>query len=264
MCARHRVLNGEHCERDRKRGRNLGYRKSCWEAYSIVIERFHKFLAPRTYLEIGVFEGNTLKLANCKSIAIDPAFRLKASVLTNKEMCHFYQMGSDEFFKTYSPLTIFGQQIDLAFLDGMHWYEYLLRDFLNVEKYCKKNSVLILHDCIPVDEFVGRRLSNDFTLQNHSINKEWWGGDVWKAVAILQKYRVDLHIVALDAPPTGLILVTNLNPSSQVIPERYFEIIGEFRNKTLKECGEEYIRGLKIETTKNFSSPDMISLRFWI
>ena len=36
--------------------------------------------------------------------------------------------------------------VDFAFLDGMHHFEYLLRDVLNTEKYSRKNSIVAFPD----------------------------------------------------------------------------------------------------------------------
>ena len=177
------------------------------ELYNAVLTRFHSALKPKTYLEIGVNEGDTLGLAACASIAIDPSFsKVKGTALRNKNVCSFYQMTSDEFFRDHNPVHIFGRKIDMAFLDGLHYFEYLLRDFINTEKYCANNSVLILHDCIPPDEFVGRRLMRDVSLREISKYRDWWAGDAWKVVAIIQKYRKDLCVVALDFSPPELFV----------------------------------------------------------
>lgn len=232
--------------------------------YMTVLRQFHTYLKPRTYLEIGVNEGASLNLATCASIAIDPKFDFKTPLLTNKEICLFYQMTSDDFFRRFDPNEIFGSKIDLAFLDGMHWFEFLLRDFVNVEKHCARNSVVVLHDCIPLDEHAGRRLQEDSSLREFSDHKSHWAGDVWKTVAILKKYRSDLRIVALDAPPTGLVCITNLNPSSNVLSERYFEIVREFSDFSLARHGDEYMKQLNLSGTNMVATSDAMSAQFWL
>lgn len=124
------------------------------EHYIATLQRLHEVLRPKTYLEIGVQLGDSLKLARCASIAIDPAFHIVPSNIEGvfaKPELHFYQMGSDDFFGQHSPSQILGRTIDMAFLDGMHRCEYLLRDFINTERHCKRNSIIALHDCLPVE-----------------------------------------------------------------------------------------------------------------
>ena len=58
-------------------------------------------------------------------------------------------MTSDEFFAKFDPRDALGSKIDLAFLDGQHLFEYVLRDFMNTEAVCEENSFILLHDCSP-------------------------------------------------------------------------------------------------------------------
>ena len=82
------------------------------EDYRAVLQRFHQAFAPETYLEIGVADGGTLKLARCPSIGIDPAFRAETPLTEGKTFCGLFQMTSDAFFKRHDPSAIFGQPID--------------------------------------------------------------------------------------------------------------------------------------------------------
>jgi hypothetical protein len=56
----------------------------------------------------------------------------------------------------------------------------------------------------------------------------WWTGDVWKVVDILREYRPDLRILPVDVQPTGSIVISNLDPASTLLSERYFEIVDRF------------------------------------
>ncbi len=234
------------------------------ELYKFVLGRFHDVLAPKTYLEIGVLDGATFALAKCKSIAIDPNLSNIRSSFNNKPSSFLFQSTSDEFFKSYDAKQLLGQSVDMAFLDGMHWYEFLLRDFMNVEKACKRNSVIFLHDCCPVNSYVGRRdVSSDRFLAQTSF-EGWWAGDVWKAVAILLKYRKDLKIRAFDAHPTGLIAITNLNNGSCVLDDHYFDFVAEVRDWTLSERGNEYFSNLNLLNTSAVNSASKIAHEFWL
>ena len=234
------------------------------EMYRLVLRRFHEVLKPETYLEIGVDRGETLALADFCSIAIDPSFKLKEVPINKKPSCFFFAMTSDVFFKSQDPTRLFGKPIDMAFLDGMHWFEFLLRDFINVEKHCKPNSVIFLHDCFPIDEHVGRRHTDNLEVKQLSKFPEWWAGDVWKVVDILMKHRPDLSIYALDAVPTGLIAITGLNPRSAVLSDAYFDLIAEYRDITLADRGNEYVSRLGIMETRRFATRASISGAFWL
>jgi len=126
----------------------------------------------------------------------------------------------------------------MAFLDGMHEYEFLLRDFINVEKHCEKDSVVLMHDCLPSDEHVARRNPADMSLADLSPHPDWWAGDVWKAAAIIRQLRPDLVMFGITTPPTGLIAITNLDPNSEVLQSQYSEAIRMFDENT---CPESFI-----------------------
>jgi len=182
------------------------------EFYTTVLERLHRTLMPRSYLEIGTSTGSSLALASCASVAIDPGFMLANDVVGKKPLCALFQMPSDRFFEAHDPTRILNRAVDMAFLDGMHLAEFLLRDFMNIERYCRPNSLVMLHDCIPGDVFMAERDASSERRQRFSKNPTSWTGDVWKVVLALKQYRPDLAMLALDAAPTGLIIITNLDP----------------------------------------------------
>jgi hypothetical protein len=95
--------------------------------FHTVLAGVHKLLNPRSYLEIGTCTGASLSQVSCASIAIDPIFQLDRDVIGNKPQCLLYRMGSDEFFRDQDPSTLLGCEVDLVFLDGMHFCEFLLR-----------------------------------------------------------------------------------------------------------------------------------------
>jgi hypothetical protein len=234
------------------------------EDYTAVLGRVHAAFQPQTYLEIGVGPGASLALAKCASIAVDPSFDITRLVLSGKRACCFYQMTSDQFFRDHNPTMILGRPIDMAFIDGAHWFECLLRDFINTEGHCKSNSIIFIHDCLPTDDYVGRRDVDDQRLKSRSPHSEWWAGDLWKALMILLKSRPDLRIVVFNAPPTGLMAVTRLNPASTVLADRYFELVDEYSNCTLRDCGDAFYAALKVVDSRQFTRMSDLSTLFWL
>ncbi|AZO09176.1 class I SAM-dependent methyltransferase [Mesorhizobium sp. M3A.F.Ca.ET.080.04.2.1] len=186
--------------------------------YHEFLRNMHEHLNPRNYFEIGTLHGVTLANAKCPSIAVDPVFRLQTDVMAEKPTCHLYQQTSDDFFAEQNLTELFGEPVDFAFLDGMHLFEFLLRDFINTEKQCENGSIIALHDCLPLDHYMTVR-SPDDPIRLNTAYEGYWTGDVWKIVPALQKYRPDLSITVIDCVGTGLVLVTNLDPNSTVLAD---------------------------------------------
>jgi hypothetical protein len=235
------------------------------EPYVAVLERLHRELSPKTYLEIGAQNGQSLALARCPSIAIDPDFRIASNVFPGKRSCHLFQMSSDDFFANYDPTKVLNGRLDFAFLDGMHWFEFLLRDFINTERHANPNSIIALHDCVPLDTYSVRRNIHDTANQEISRHPEWWAGDVWKTLYILRRYRPDLKIYVFDAPPTGLVLITCLDPNSNFLQQNYFHIVEESVEMNLADIGvSEFAQSVSIRSTLSLSSRSDIHKLFWL
>lgn len=204
-----------HFSRARHQGRN----------YLKVMAQLHALIRPQTYLEVGTATGRTLAIARCASIAIDPKFRLDCDVRSGKPACHLFEMTSDAFFAAEDPQVLFGRPIEFAFIDGLHHFEFALRDFMNIEAHCRPESLIVLHDCLPVDSHMARRDRRDRSFAASASYPNAWAGDTWKALWILQRHRPDLGIFAFDAPPSGLVVVTHLDPASPVLQRCYEEAI---------------------------------------
>ena len=179
------------------------------------------------YLEIGVHNGSSLTMVDCKAIGVDPEFVLQFNPVTKKPALFLFQMTSDDYFATQDTRALLGGDVDVAFLDGMHLFEYLLRDFINTEKLCAPNSLILLDDCLPVNVEMTERDRRPEQRKDKEI-AGWWTGDVWKVVIALREYRPDLVLTCVDVQPTGSIVVTNLDPASTVLSDAYDEIVARF------------------------------------
>jgi len=188
------------------------------EGYLELLQRLHRHLRPRSYVEIGVEEGRTLRLVEPGTIAlgVDPK-PLVASPLP--QGVRVFAETSDSFFATHDVRAeLGGLAVDLALIDGMHLFEYALRDFINVERLCGPESTILIHDCFPYS----RR-----TAQREHVTA-FWTGDVWRLVVLLKKYRPDLAIHTIATPPTGLCMVRRLDPASCFLQENLERICAEF------------------------------------
>ena len=191
--------------------------------YREVLGALHQRLAPQRYFEIGVETGATLSLATSAKVAIgvDPAdFPLDHPLPPGARVVH---LTSDDFFARHTRAELFGSApVDLAFIDGMHLFEYALRDFINTEAWCAPSSTIVLHDCLPILGVAAER----------ERRTRFWVGDTWKLVLALAQFRPDLRIRTILTPPSGLVVVRGLDPGSGVLRERLPEILerlGELR-----------------------------------
>ncbi|MCB0555502.1 MAG: class I SAM-dependent methyltransferase [Phaeodactylibacter sp.] len=110
------------------------------------------------YLEIGVQdERSNFAHINCEykvGVDIEPV-----STFTGT---------SDDFFLQNR------EKFDLIFIDGLHTEEQVLKDINNAMQSLARAGIIILHDCMPPDEWHQR--------EEHQFRPgEPWNGTVWRA-----------------------------------------------------------------------------------
>jgi hypothetical protein len=198
------------------------------------LRRLHAALRPRNYLEIGVSDGRSLTLSRVPTIAIDPAFNITTPLQCD---LHLVKATSDDFFARKDPIRhlrggrnpwrnarrgrplLAGWRgkpvIDLAFIDGMHLFEFALRDFINVEQFTDWKSVVVLDDMLPrnVDEAARERHTSD------------WTGDVFRVGEILRARRPDLVTIAVDTAPTGVLVILGPDRSDTMLRDSFDDIV---------------------------------------
>ena len=238
------------------------------DGYLQVLQTLHEVLQPRTYLEVGSLTGASLALAACASLAIDPDFKFDDMELVrrivSKPRLLLFRMASDRFFQQHDPVALLGDTVQLAFLDGMHRCEFLLRDFINTERHCARNSIIVLHDCVPVEEpMTDRYYLARPAIEPHRLH--WWSGDVWRTARLLRRMRPDLSFTTLDAPPTGLVLITNLDPGSTALLDRYDEHVRTMLSWSLTEIGlQQHAAAMEVESTNDYITSEQLTTRFWL
>jgi len=186
--------------------------------YLDVLSMIHSHLRPRTYLEIGVDTGQSIALAQpeTRAIGVDPEPKIARRP---GPRITIFPVTSGEYFATHDVRVDFGGlPIDLAFIDGMHRFEFGLQDFINIEKYCSPQSTILIHDCYPLTRLTAER----------ERQTAFWSGDTWRLVLLLRKYRPELSVNVIATMPTGLGVVRGLDSASNVLQERLEEIVREF------------------------------------
>ncbi len=139
-----------------------------WEASNKRYERINilnkisKEISAKKYLEIGCDTDVVFNKVNCEyKVGVDP---LRGGTIRDT---------SDNFFKNNK------ETFDLIFIDGLHSFEQILKDFQNSFKFLNNGGYIVMHDLIPrnwLEEHVPR-ISNN------------WCGDVWKISFLLNNTK---------------------------------------------------------------------------
>ena len=171
----------------------------------------HRLTRPRTYLEIGIQKGHSIALSRVPSIGIDPEFQVEAELQAD---VHLARTTSDEFFTRKDPLAHLALRVvDLAFIDGMHLSEYVVRDYLAVERFTLPTSVVVFDDMLPrtIEEAARRR------------NTKAWTGDVYKALEALRRYRPDVTVIEVATEGSGVAVALFPDARREGVLEGYDE-----------------------------------------
>ncbi len=232
--------------------------------YLQFLKQVHSSFNPMYYLEVGTSVGHSLATSSCDSIAIDPNFSFSSNPCAGRRRTLLFQQTSDSFFQNENVFEFF-PHVDIAFLDGLHLFEFLLRDFIHLEPYTKKNSIIFMHDCLPLNENMAGRSGCGNELSENDPYKSWWTGDVWKICYVLKELRPDISMTILDCPPTGLLALTNLDPLSKGLSENYFDIVRNYMSLDKKEdwLGSLHRDFPSVSSREILRYPNLFE-RFWI
>lgn len=134
------------------------------------------------YLEIGIENGLTLE-----AVCLNDKYGVDPNLMVNKIIkpkgTKLFLKESDIFFD-----ALFESKFDIVYLDGLHTFEQTYRDFKNVIQYLHLNSILMVDDTVPLDEFSSHPIqSESYRLRKKSGKKDngAWHGDVFKLVCTL-------------------------------------------------------------------------------
>jgi hypothetical protein len=184
--------------------------------YLDLIAGIHAALQPRTYLEVGIRNGESLTLSRCPSIGIDPNFQIHCQLSAPTRV---YRSTSDDYFASLGQEGPFGgAPIDFAFIDGMHLFEFALCDFINIERWSDRSTVIVFDDVLPRDVDEAAR-------ERHTTA---WTGDIYKIRQILSDERPDLKTIIVNTEPTGLMLVLGLDPRNRALAANIDRIVSRY------------------------------------
>ncbi len=180
-----------------------------------VLGLIHDLVRPGLYLEIGVGQGKSLALAACPAVGVDPVPRQMDHL---SDTVQLVTATSDEFFADMAG-QVLSHTPDLILLDGMPLLEYVLRDLIHAESLAHSKSLIMIPGIFPLDvaHATRRRTGPD------------WTGDIWKLPEILQTHRPDLGLLLLDVIPSGLLLITNLDPTNTILRDKTPEILSTYQ-----------------------------------
>jgi hypothetical protein len=150
----------------------------------------------KTYLEIGVFDGECFKNINCEiKDGVDPGTENGLSFGVN------YHTTSDDFFKNH-----INKIYDIVFIDGLHHSEQVDLDIENSIKNTSENGVIVLHDCNPP------------TL-NHTLIpriQSQWNGDVYKSILRFRKNNTKHKYFTIDSDWGVGVIIKNCDSDDSV------------------------------------------------
>lgn len=188
--------------------------------YKTFLPKLHEILNPQTYVEIGIRHGYSLSISPlAQKIAIDPNYG-PTEMQFETPRTQFFRMTSDDFFAQHDLDTLLPGGFDLAYIDGLHLFEFALRDFINLERKSRDDSVIIVDDVIPRNPAEGARKATGGQ----------WAGDVWKMIYCLRDYRPDLfeHMILARSEPTGCLIVRRPRRHDDSLRRHYDEIVARY------------------------------------
>ncbi len=164
--------------------------------HSDFISKMIQCMEVGTYLELGVYDGDTLEkvrpfVKRCIGVDISDKRITKVG--------EFYQMTTDLFFESFSSM------VDFIFIDADHSFEQVKKDLNNSLKVLSVNGIICLHDTDPkYKHFIDPGYCGDSYRVNNFLN-----------------FRPDLWFVTLPITDCGLTIVKRKNElrSNQIIQE---------------------------------------------
>lgn len=161
------------------------------------------------YLEIGVLYGDTFKGVDIsEKVGVDPEFRFDAKAVESPAT-KLFQTTSDDYFFGHAG----SEQFDIIFIDGLHQFEQVLRDFQNALVCSHPRSVLVLDDTVPNDIYSANPDQGEALRHRRASgsNDIAWHGDVFKLVFFIHDFCMclDYRTIMEGGNPQTLVWRSN-------------------------------------------------------
>ena len=138
-----------------------------WNLIQLIIDKYNF----KDYLEIGCDKNQSFsKIIVNNKVGVDP---ISGGTIRST---------SDDFF-----LKNLNNNYDVIFIDGLHYYEQVLKDIKNSLKILNIDGFILVHDCLP------RTLAHQAVPRYRGS----WNGDVWKSIVELRN-DIDLDVITCE------------------------------------------------------------------
>jgi len=138
-----------------------------WDLIQLIINKYNF----KNYLEIGCDKNQSFsKIKVYNKVGVDP---ISGGTIRST---------SDEFF-----LKNINNNFDMIFIDGLHYYEQVIKDIKNSLKILNDDGFILVHDCLP------RTLAHQAVPRYRGS----WNGDVWKSIVELRN-DINLDIITCE------------------------------------------------------------------
>src|SRR5205823_3201985 len=106
---------------------------------------------------------------------------------------------SDDAFAVLAEHKLLGdRKSDIAFVDGLHHSDAVLRDIANCARFSREGALIFVHDVFPENEIQASRQEIPGT----------WMGDVYKVVPIIWRHLGWVETLLVnDIPPSGMFIL---------------------------------------------------------
>lgn len=189
-----------------------------------------------SYLEIGVAYGTTLESVKAsEKHGVDPFPTFNVGSLPSGT--HFYNNTSDNFFSSLEK----SKKFDFIFLDGLHEFKQLARNFINAVQHITNPGWILIDDIVPSDS-ISAIPSLELSYQTRGVEANEgfpWHGDCYKLLPIILSSFPNVQaylIIYLDNPQLLLNITQPINIKiiNQFETPNYFEYSQVFSGKNLK------------------------------
>lgn len=166
--------------------------------HSAFIANLAKIYKPNVYVELGLYQGETLRKIipyAKKIIGVDLKSNISLEALKEYPNIELHYTTTDNFFENYN------EHIDMAFIDADHKYESAMKDFENVLSRLNPGGIIILHDTDPEYDY---------------LIHPGYCGDSYKLVQNFEN-RNDINIITIPIQEAGLSIVTKKNNTRTIL-----------------------------------------------